>query len=135
MCLIHGIKNCTEDIDAIYKPKSIIDEIIKQISSEDNLPPYWLNNSVAVFLANDYPIEDVFHLGGLHIKTISADYLLIMKLMAARDNKDLDDILFLMKKIKLSTKQEVIQLITSYFHEINIGPDAIHIIEYCIENL
>ncbi|MDR1978024.1 MAG: hypothetical protein LBQ42_04755, partial [Synergistaceae bacterium] len=93
MCLVHSVRDMTKDIDALYEPKDMINRIAAQISKQENLPADWLNDGVKGFVGPNAPVEDFIALKGLFVQTVSAEYLLAMKLMSARyGEKDYDDI-------------------------------------------
>ena len=84
MCLVHSARDMTKDIDALYEPKADINQLIKKIAMEDGLPDDWLNDSVKGFVVESAPREDFLALPNLKISSVSAEYLLAMKLMSAR---------------------------------------------------
>jgi hypothetical protein len=53
-----------------------------------------------------------------------------MKLMASRyDTADLDDIVFLMKKLKIDNEDKAIDVVTKYFNEKDILPKTMYYIK------
>ncbi|MDR1309780.1 MAG: hypothetical protein LBL95_07790 [Deltaproteobacteria bacterium] len=46
MCLVHSARDFTRDIDALYEPKTIINQIVSKIAMRENLPVNWLNDGV-----------------------------------------------------------------------------------------
>ncbi len=38
MCLVHSARDMTKDVDALYEPKAVINEISEKIAKENNLP-------------------------------------------------------------------------------------------------
>ena len=49
MCLVHEARDMTKDVDALYEPKPLINEIAKQIAERNGLPDDWLNDGVKVY--------------------------------------------------------------------------------------
>ena len=122
MCLVHDARDMTKDVDALYEPKPIINQIALKISRRNDLPPDWLNDSVKVFLTPNAPREDFISFKGLRIQTVSAEYLLAMKLMSSRyGEKDYDDIRFLFSKLGIETYERASEILTS-FYDINTIP-------------
>jgi hypothetical protein len=119
MCLVHEARDSTKDIDAIYEPKIIINQLANAIAEEENLPDNWLNDSVKGFIGPDVPLNDFLSVKGLRIQTVAIEYLLAMKLLAARSgSEDFNDIVFLMKKIGITTIKEAERLLL-YFYPVN----------------
>ena len=56
----------------------------KLSNEKAGLPEGWLNDSVKGFVTDAAPSEDFLTLPNLKITTVSADYLLAMKLVSAR---------------------------------------------------
>ena len=130
MCLVHSARDATKDIDAIYEPKAIINRIAAQIAEQENLPSNWLNDGVKGFLGSNVPTEEFIKLNGMFVQTVSAEYLLSMKLMAARyGEKDYDDIRFLMDKLGITTVEQAQDVILAYFRQNQILPKTNYIIE------
>ncbi len=42
MCLVHSARDMTKDVDALYEPKTEINDIIREIAEENGLPLGWL---------------------------------------------------------------------------------------------
>jgi hypothetical protein len=136
MCLVHSARDMTKDVDALYEPKAEINEIVRQISEEEDLPADWLNDSVKGFMTEGAPSERVMDIEGLVISTVPAEYLLTMKLMSARyGEKDADDIAFLMKKLNITTSEQAYDIITKYWPENRVLPKTMYIIEEYIDLL
>jgi hypothetical protein len=132
MCLVHDARDMTKDIDALYEPKPIINKIVVKIAKKNDLPPDWLNDGVKVFLMPNVPREDFTSFKGLRIQTVSAEYLLAMKLMSSRyGEKDYDDIRFLFDKLGIKTYEQASDILTS-FYDINTVPART---KYVIENI
>ncbi|MDR3332726.1 MAG: hypothetical protein LBT08_08855, partial [Synergistaceae bacterium] len=84
MCLVHSARDATKDIDALYEPKDVINRIASKIAEQENLPDDWLNDGVKSFVGPNASVEEFILLKGLRVQTVSAEYLLAMKLMSAR---------------------------------------------------
>jgi len=88
-----------------------------------NLEPDWLNDGAKAFL----PGEDKDRIGvyegqNLSVAAASPQYLLAMKLMAARVERDQDDIRELYKLCGLTTAEQGLDLLVSYYPEQLILP-------------
>jgi hypothetical protein len=136
MCLVHEARDMTKDIDALYEPKDIINHLAAVIAEREGLPGDWLNDSVKGFVGANAPIEEFISLGSLQIQTVSAEYLLAMKMMSARyGEKDSDDILFLLSKLGVTTVEHAMETLLSFFPGSQILPKTQYIIEEMIEQI
>jgi len=137
MCLVFSARPATKDIDAIYEPKTIINDIAAKIASEKGMPKSWLNDSVKGFMnekANEKKI--LFkNYSNLKVYSVLPEYLLAMKLMSSRTDSetDLKDIVFLMKYLKIDTAEKASRLIESIFKAEHILPKTRYVIEECLE--
>ena len=136
MCLVHSARDMTKDIDALYEPKAVINQLISKIAVEDGLPEDWLNDSVKGFVTDDAPRESFLSMPNLKITAVSADYLLAMKLMSARFGEtDYGDIKFLMKKLCIDTAEVMEKVVTTYYPIERILPKTRYIIEQLAEEI
>jgi hypothetical protein len=130
MALVHSARDMTKDIDALYEPKSSINEIAAKIAEEHDLPGDWLNDSVKGFVGVNVPVESFLKLPGLIINTVSAEYLLSMKLLSARyGEKDYEDIAFLIEELGISSASEAYGIIEKYWPQRTVAPKTMYIIE------
>jgi hypothetical protein len=130
MALVHSARDMTKDVDALYEPKSSINEIVIKIAEEHGLAKDWLNDSVKGFVNANAPIEFFIEFPGLVINTVSPDYLLSMKLLSARyGEKDYEDIAFLIDELGISTADEAYSIIEKYWPVKNVTPKTMYIIE------
>ena len=133
MCLVHDARDMTKDVDALYEPKSEINQIATQIAERNGLPPDWLNDSVKGFLTPNAPKEDFIKFKGIRIQTVSAEYLLAMKLMSSRyGEKDYDDIKFLFDKLGITTFEQASDVVTAFYSANTIPTKTRYVIEELI---
>ena len=136
MCLVHSARDMTKDIDALYEPKNIINRIAARIAEQENLPADWLNDSVKGFVSPNAPVEEFIAFKGLRVQSVSAEYLLAMKLMSARyGEKDYDDISFLMRKLKINEATQAYDVVETYFAKERILPKTAYVIESILEEI
>ena len=130
MCLVLGARDSTKDIDALYEPKSIINNIAAQIAKDYDLPKDWLNDSVKGFMSSRAKAEEYMVLDGLRVQTVTGEYLLAMKLMSARyGEKDYEDIRFLLDKLGISTTDQAFDILKSYYPDNQILPKTMYLLE------
>lgn len=113
MCLVHEARPSTKDIDAIFEPKSRINQIAEKIAQDNNLDSGWINDGVKGFLHPEMKQEVVYDFGNLKVSTVSAEALLTMKLIALRaGSSDRDDAKFLIKKLNITDGDALLQIMT-----------------------
>ena len=114
--LAFGGRDATEDIDAIYKPRSEIRNIVKIMAVEHTLRNDWLNNDAEHFVTENMSFTLLFELSNLKVFHIDAECLLAMKLASARPDTspDMGDCLLLMKKLGISEETELLRLVELY---------------------
>ena len=136
MCLVHSARDMTMDIDALYEPKAIINQLVNKIALEENLPANWLNDSVKGFVTTDVPREDFLMLPGLKVTKVSDEYLLAMKLMSARYGEtDYEDIRFLLKTLNIADRESLLNLVMTYYAPDYIVPKTKYLIEQLFDEI
>ena len=113
----------TADVDAVFVPSGEILTVASRVAEKLNLEPDWLNDGAKAFK----PGEDKDQIGvyeGQHLSVAAASpkYLLAMKLMASRVERDQDDIRELYKLCGLTTAEQGLNLLVSYYPEHQILP-------------
>ena len=122
--LAFGGRDATEDIDAIYKPRSEIRKIIKVMADEFNLRSDWLNNDAEHYISEGMTFTLLYDYSNLKVFHIDAECLLAMKLASARPetSPDMDDCLLLMDKLGISEEKELLRLVELYTDEESRNP-------------
>jgi hypothetical protein len=115
MRLVHNARRTTHDIGALYKPEVLISPQIMRIALKYDLPINWLNDTGSVFIKDDPPKDAFIALASLKIYSVTPQSLLAMKIMAGRDQQDLNDSLHLMGKLNLTTERELTDLMLSFY--------------------
>jgi len=137
MCIAFSARPSTKDIDAVYEPKSIINDIAVKIALQKGMPISWLNDSVKGFMNQKAYEKKMFlkNYSNLKLYSVLPEYLLAMKLMSSRveSETDIKDIIFLMKYLKIDTVQKANQVIESAFKSEHILPKTKYVIEECLE--
>ncbi|HMO19140.1 MAG TPA: DUF6036 family nucleotidyltransferase [Oligoflexia bacterium] len=130
MCLVFNARASTKDVDAIFKPTKLIRELVSEIAIEENLPNDWLNDGAKGFLQPNFISNDVINLPNLRVWAPDAKYMLAMKCLSARwDSNDRDDVIFLIKFLKLKNAEEVFKIIEHYYPKKSIPPKTKFFIE------
>lgn len=95
----YSFRNMTTDIDAVIHAASVMKDAINNVGERLNLPIGWLNADFMHTLSYSPKLEQysVYYksfYGVLNVRTISAEYLIAMKLCSGRKYKnDLSDII------------------------------------------
>ncbi len=121
--LVYGSREATRDVDAIIRPADIGARLVAQVATEQDLPDDWLNGNVQQFLSpfdQRRPFPSKEFEPGLNISIPTANYLLALKLKAARPGMfgylgDEPDIRFLLRKIKPASIEQVDEIYERFF--------------------
>ncbi|MFG1861303.1 DUF6036 family nucleotidyltransferase [Microbispora bryophytorum] len=116
MALAYDARRSTRDIDAVFEPHGIVLDEAHAVASELGLPSWWLNEQASAYVApgQDSSARRVFDHPGLRVSAASPDHLLAMKVLASR-RRDTGDISALVKRLGLSSPDEVLRVCTEIF--------------------
>jgi hypothetical protein len=130
MCLVYNTRAATKDVDGVFEPSSVIRDIARQIALGESLPPDWLNDAAKGFIMPGFTKHEILTLSNLRIWAPEPRYMLAMKCISARwDTADRDDVIFLIKELKLKKPKEVFDIIESYYPNNQILPKTKFLIE------
>jgi len=123
MAIAYDTRRATADVDAVFVPSSEVRTAASRVAERLSLEPDWLNDGAKAFL----PGEDLNQIGvyegqNLSVAAASPQYLLAMKLMASRVERDQDDIRELYALCDLTTVEQGLDLLASYYPEHLIPP-------------
>ena len=134
MCLVYNTRNATKDVNAIFEPAAIVREIAAEIAADEGLAADWLNDAAKGFLQPGFARQEVLHLSNLLVWAPEPRYMLAMKCMSARwDTSDKDDVIFLMKVLKIESAKDVLDLIEGYYPKNKIPPKTQFFVEELFE--
>jgi hypothetical protein len=137
MTLVLDARNSTKDVDAIFHPPQIIREIAKEIAFENQIAESWLNDGIKGFISakGDYSLfyEDT----NLKIFSSTPEYILAMKCISLRlgESRDEEDVIFLIKKLKLKNSCQVFEIIEKYYPNNCVPPKTQYALEEYFEYL
>jgi hypothetical protein len=108
LVLAFDARPATRDVDAVFKRKNEVFKAAAQVAREQRLPDEWLNDSVKRFLGRPdrQPVPSL-DLPGLRVMVGSERYLLAMKILADRHERDREDIAFLIKRMGIHSLDEL----------------------------
>jgi len=116
MCLVYNARASTKDVDAVFEPAEIIRKLVRSIAEEEDLSADWLNDAAKGFIQPNFLKQEVLTLSNLRVWAPEAKYMLAMKCISARwDTSDKDDVIFLLKLLKIKKTAEVLDLLEGYY--------------------
>ena len=134
MCLVYNARASTKDVDAVFEPAAVLRAIAAEIAEQEELAPDWLNDAAKGFLLPGFLKDEVLNLSNLRVWAPEARYMLAMKCISARwDSNDRDDVIFLIRHIKLASPKKVFTLIENYYPQKRIPPKTQFFIEEIFE--
>jgi hypothetical protein len=129
MCLAFKARPATKDVDAIFEPVREIRKAAMKVADKNGLDIDWLNFAVKMFVV-EHEKQVLFDLPCLKVFIPQSDYLLAMKVLAARaDTPDLADIRFLTNLLNLTSVDDVLRIVQSYYPQKGVKPAAIFALE------
>ena len=129
MCLVFKARPATKDVDAIFEPVKFIRNAITKIAERHGLRQDWLNFAVKMFVV-EHEKKILFDFPNLKVYIPTADYLLAMKVLAARaDTEDVSDIKFLSNELKLSDCMQIAEIVRKYYPNKIIKPETEFLLE------
>jgi len=132
MALAYSRRRSTDDLDAVFEPKTVIYDAARAVAAQHALDPGWLNDAVKGLLPGPDPNATVFfdH-PGLVVRIASARFLLAMKLLASRVERDEDDIATLLRLSNITEPKEALDLVADLYPKSVIPPN----VEYLVREL
>jgi len=125
MVLAFNARIATKDVDAIFEPVKEIRNAAHRIAELHALKLDWLNMAVRMFVVK-HDRELLSDLPNLRVTVPEADYLLAMKMIALRpQTEDEDDAIFLIEKLRLQSKADVLGIIADYYPRKEISATTI----------
>lgn len=111
LALAYNTRRATRDIDAVFEPKAIVYRAAANVGVRHRLDPGWLNDSVKALLPGpDAAPQEIAEMPALRVTVPSPEYLLALKVAAARVDRDADDIRFLAEVCGLHSAQAILDL-------------------------
>lgn len=111
MALAFNTRRTTRDIDGVYEPKRQVYETATRIGARHGLPEGWLNDAVKGLLPGPDPhLREILSAPGVRVSVPSPEYLLALKVAAARVDRDADDIRLLANEVGARTANDVLDI-------------------------
>ena len=133
MCLAFKARPATKDVDAIFEPVKMVRNAAGKVGDRHGLEVGWLNLAVKMFVV-EHPRNILFDFPNLKVFVPEGDYMLAMKVLAARpDTSDIDDIRFLVEHLKLKTVADVVDIVREYYPKTDVKGETIFLLEGLLE--
>jgi hypothetical protein len=139
MVLGFRARQSTKDVHAVFAPPAIVREETRYVASELGLPEDWLNDAAKGFVSPRAEYRELADVDPpyLRVQVPQAEYLLAMKVMAARavladGTGDKEDIRFLIRLLDLKTAGEVMEIVMRYYDPERILPRSHYLVEEII---
>jgi hypothetical protein len=114
--LAYNTRRSTRDLGAVFEPKAVVYEAARRVGERHDLPPDWLNDAVKGFLPGADPnATTVFEHPGLSVRVASPEYLFAMKAIAARVERDADDLIQLYRLSGFASADEALDCVARYY--------------------
>jgi hypothetical protein len=139
MMLAFSARQATKDVDTVFFPAQVIRECAARVARELDLAPDWLNDAAKGYLSVRGEFESKLTLPHLRVMTPIPEYLLAMKVMAARTGLDgvgdKDDIAFLIRRIGFSSTEEVMRVVERFYDRSTILPRSLYLVDEIVAEM
>ena len=130
LCIAFAARNATKDVDAAFEPAPLIRKAAMEVAAERGWHWNWFNDDVKGLLSsrgNDSLVALVScEFSHLKVYAAKAEYLLAMKCLAARmsenetlelagESSDLEDAVWLCRKLGLTDHQRIVETVVEYY--------------------
>jgi len=135
MVLAFNAREATRDVDAVFEPSATMREAAARVAEFLNLPSDWLNVAAKGYMpADTEPRSIMLNLPNLSVWAPPAQYLLAMKAIAARfDSNDAADLRTLIRHLKLSRVDAVLEVVERYYPRNQVPPKTQFFLEELFE--
>jgi len=118
MCLVFETRPSTRDVDALFRPVSVVRAAARRVGTEHALEGDWLNDAVKGYLSETGGFRDYLAMEHLRVFVAEPEYLLAMKCLAMRIGEefhDLEDIRYLLRHLNIEAYDQAVTVITKYY--------------------
>ncbi len=123
MCLALGARDATRDVDAWFKPSTLVRQAAARVAARAKVPEDWLNDGVKAFLSDHGSFDPYLQLSHLQVFIALPQYLLALKCMSMRlgaEFHDLADVRYLLRHLDITNASEAMRIVTQYFDEARV---------------
>ena len=136
MALAYDRKRLTRDLDAVFIPKEMVYEAARVIAGRhDDLDEGWLNDAVKGLIPPGYDDNQqvVYCAPGLSVAVASPEYMLAMKVHAARAERDGEDIILLAQRLNLTSSEQVLDLAEAIWGPGRLQPKSQFVVQELVD--
>ncbi len=125
LALAYKARPSTRDVDAVFKRRNEVFKAAAQVGREQGLPDEWLNDASKRFIGRpDRRPLPILDLPGLRLMAGSPEYLLAMKILADRHDRDRQDLRFLIRKLNLKSVKQAERAFSEVYPDDEISEDT-----------
>jgi len=140
MSIAFDARRSTHDIDAAFEPSREVRAAAAAVAARHSLDEDWLNDGTKGFMPGTDPGASLaLDTPSLRVGLASAEYLLAMKIQAARVEQDFDDIRTLYDVLGLTTVEEGIEVATRYYGRVGMAhllrPGSRYLLDEVVQDL
>lgn len=106
MCLVFDARPATRDVDAYFRPTTVIRQAAARVAGKAGVPDTWPNDAVKGYVSPRGDSDPYLELPHLRVFVARPEYLLAMKCAAMRlgeEFRDLDDVRYLLRYLNIGT--------------------------------
>jgi hypothetical protein len=130
MAIAYDARRSTVDVDAVFVPAHEVREAARRVAQRLDLSDDWINDGAKAFLPGDDPDRITVYEGrNLQVAAASPKYLLAMKLLASRVERDQDDIRTLYRLCGFTTVEEGLRVVEEAYPDYAIPPRTRYLLE------
>ncbi len=130
MALGYDAREATRDVDAVFEPKSRISASARRVAERHGLREDWLNDAMKGFLhGEDDDRRLTIDHPALRVYVAGPRYLLAMKLLAARIERDADDIALLLDLAGITQADDALDVVEAAYGRQRLSPKTALIVE------
>ena len=107
----------TADVDALILPEELVLEAAREVAAERGVRSTWLNSQARPYVP---PLSEALQppgVPGLEVRIAPDEHLLAMKIVAARGQRDMRDIVPLARRLGLSEATHLVELVVTVYGE------------------
>jgi hypothetical protein len=137
MCLAYGARASTRDVDAAFRPSTLVRQAAARVAQRVGLDSNWLNDGAKGFMSAQGDFAPFLELEYLRVMLAEPSYLLAMKCMAMRlgaESRDQDDVRFLLRLLDVQSVDQAVKLITKYYPAEQIPQKTIYALPDLLPN-
>ncbi|MGP7963652.1 hypothetical protein ACTVBU_10815 [Sanguibacter sp. A246] len=113
---MYDVGRATRDLDGIFAPNAELRAIIARLGADEDLQPDWLNDAAKGSLPGNAPQAQDGYVGrALRVQVACPRYLLAMKLLSARPERDFDDAVRLAALAGVETHEDLVTVIDEHY--------------------